>query len=299
MTQRPLSWNPSPRKIELFWGTINCSGPDECWLHKGKSDHPSSRILGWHTSSCRIAFVIDLISKGLPIPEDFDDFEVMHHCNATSCCNPNHLYLGRKKLMLRGSGGVYQIRNLVTGRIYIGSSTNVATRWYQHRRGMKDGVPPCRSMSDDLRRHGMESFVFEILEKCDRKVTRVCEQKWLNKYRPFDSTVIYNVCEDSTGPKGRKYPDSHKNAIRESLNGVSFTPERCAAISAARKASPKAKAAIEAHNADKRALSDDDVRRIRSLGKSGKQQWAIAEEFGVSRRVIRAILGGETYREVI
>jgi hypothetical protein len=150
-------------------------------------------------------------------------------------------------------------------------------------------------MIDDLRSHGMKSFVFEILEKCDRKDTRNCEQKWLDRYRPFDPQIIYNACEDSRSPRGRKYPDSHKNAISESLTGRDVAIETCVAISEGKKNSVKTKVAMATLNAAKRNLSDDDVRRIRSMNGGAT---AIAREMGVSRRVIRAILGGETYTEV-
>ena len=95
----PLAWNPSPRKIYLFWKSIDKRGPDDCWPCKNErcGRHPMSRLCGWYTSTYRIVFVLDLLSKGKSIPADFDSMKVCHSCDDSWCCNPAHLWLGTQK----------------------------------------------------------------------------------------------------------------------------------------------------------------------------------------------------------
>lgn len=92
----PLSWNPSPRKIQLFWKKIERLGPDDCWLCKNErhGKHPQSRLNGWYTSTYRIAFILDLMAQGRCIPDNFNKLNVCHNCDEPWCCNPAHLWLG-------------------------------------------------------------------------------------------------------------------------------------------------------------------------------------------------------------
>jgi hypothetical protein len=79
-------------KQELrFWGKVNkLAGSDACWLWMaGKfrrgygAFHVSGKLLKAH----RIAYTL---ANG-QIPKDIC---VCHRCDVTSCCNPNHLFLG-------------------------------------------------------------------------------------------------------------------------------------------------------------------------------------------------------------
>lgn len=64
--------------------------------------------------------------------------------------------------------GIYQIKNKVTGKIYIGQSVNILRRWQEHRcRPFKEGTN-CTNIPlyQSIRKHGIENFEFSILEEC-------------------------------------------------------------------------------------------------------------------------------------
>lgn len=69
--------------------------------------------------------------------------------------------------------GIYKITNLVNGKVYIGQSIDIYRRWAQHK---KIG----RNLSEDkysrdydkvlyraMRKYGVDSFEFSIVEKCE------------------------------------------------------------------------------------------------------------------------------------
>ena len=205
--------------------------------------------------------------------------------------------------------GVYQIRNLINGLIYVGSSEDLDNRWRIHQDRLKRGNHPNARLLADFQEHGLRSFIWEELELSDDDDLYAREDWWIDKLRPYDPNIGYNMYPSangkgfvrsaevrrriSDGHKGKRFTEEHRRKISESLTGLPRLYGE--AVSAGRKASPKAQAAIKALNAAKRVFSDEEVRRIRSMTGS---HTAIARELGVSRRVIRAILSGETYAEI-
>lgn len=60
---------------------------------------------------------------------------------------------------------VYKITNEATGWVYIGkTSDKPLTRWRSHISSMRRGMHPVGRMTYDLRKHGLQSFIFEVLK---------------------------------------------------------------------------------------------------------------------------------------
>jgi hypothetical protein len=91
--------------------------------------------------------------------------------------------------------GVYQIRNTVNGRIYVGSSTNLEgirnSRLFQLRMGK---VVFSRELQKDLEEFGAVSFEFSLLEVLENTETGAAKSdralaalhvRWLEKLQPF------------------------------------------------------------------------------------------------------------------
>ena len=105
--------------------------------------------------------------------------------------------------------GIYKIANLVNGKVYIGQSVDIYRRWAQHK---KIG----RNLSEDkysrdydkvlyraMRKYGVDSFEFSIVEKCDESALYEREQYWIKFYC---STIIegkgYNLNDGGAGGGG-------------------------------------------------------------------------------------------------
>ncbi|HEX7599263.1 MAG TPA: GIY-YIG nuclease family protein [Polyangia bacterium] len=90
--------------------------------------------------------------------------------------------------------GIFQIKNTKTGKILLGSSTNLHGPLNKHRFmlsiGRHDNVP----LQNDWKQFGPEAFAFEILEVvkpsdqpafCLEDELTLLEQIWLEKLQPF------------------------------------------------------------------------------------------------------------------
>ena len=60
--------------------------------------------------------------------------------------------------------GVYGIRRVDTGRIYIGSSVYIPRRWTQHRKQLRAGKHSNRALQSDWNVLGEDAFAFELVE---------------------------------------------------------------------------------------------------------------------------------------
>lgn len=92
--------------------------------------------------------------------------------------------------------GVYQIRNLRTSKIYIGSSSELKTRATVHKREIQKMRHSNKNINADA--FNGDDFIFEILEiiKCDfpeenRAMRRFCEYREI-KARLERGEVLYN-----------------------------------------------------------------------------------------------------------
>lgn len=86
--------------------------------------------------------------------------------------------------------GIYQIKNLVSGKLYIGSSNIVQKRWTQHRRELRTGIHSNPRLQNAWNKYGEENFEFSIVEVCDIDNLRNREQHFINSLSPF-----YNIAD--------------------------------------------------------------------------------------------------------
>ena len=81
--------------------------------------------------------------------------------------------------------GIYKITNIETGQCYIGQSVDIRTRLRDHiKAGLGIGTWNNRFYKE-LAERGPESFMYEILEECDRPQLNERERYWIEF---FDST---------------------------------------------------------------------------------------------------------------
>lgn len=90
--------------------------------------------------------------------------------------------------------GVYLIENSVTGRKYVGSSSNIDRRIKTHKQHLQKGCHNNRKLQKDYDMHGIESFKFIILEKdVAHDLLTAYEKYWIYKH---DAIVRYKGYND-------------------------------------------------------------------------------------------------------
>ena len=90
--------------------------------------------------------------------------------------------------------GVFRIRNLVSGRIFFGSSTNMHGPLDRNRFLLSINKHPNENLQRDWNNLGQEAFAFEVLETIPvrddpdpdySEDLAILEQIWLDKLLPF------------------------------------------------------------------------------------------------------------------
>lgn len=118
----------------------------------------------------------------------------------------------------RKKAGIYGIFNLVTGDFYIGSaiSNRFYYRFYRHLiKGL--GSKP---VSNSVNKHGLENFVFVILEYFPVEVTKknnpdlmALETSWIKKYFP-----PYNILLEAGNSFGYKHTEDTKQRMKDNYS---------------------------------------------------------------------------------
>ena len=77
--------------------------------------------------------------------------------------------------------GIYQIRCVRTGKIYVGSAVNLRARWDFHRRALaiKQHHNPHLQAAWNL--YGAESFEFSVLQYVEETQLLTIEQRWIER----------------------------------------------------------------------------------------------------------------------
>jgi group I intron endonuclease len=104
--------------------------------------------------------------------------------------------------IMYGKAGVYKITNKITGKVYIGSSSNLGNRKSEHFCKKSNGNPGLRK---DLKISSKGDFKFEVLEFCKAEHCIAVEQTYINYYkRLFGWNMLYNESPTAGSNLGAK-----------------------------------------------------------------------------------------------
>lgn len=91
------------------------------------------------------------------------------------------------------SAGVYQIRCIPTGKIYIGSTVNLRERWNRHWWSLRRDKHQNIFLQRAWNKHGEASFEFSVLEFVDESNLLHAEQAWINRTGCADRNIGFNI----------------------------------------------------------------------------------------------------------
>ncbi len=80
--------------------------------------------------------------------------------------------------------GIYQIRNIITGEIYVGSAVNLNRRKGEHFYYLKRNRHHSILLQRNYNKYGLDCFKFEILAHCPREYLIKLEQWFLDNLKP-------------------------------------------------------------------------------------------------------------------
>ena len=88
--------------------------------------------------------------------------------------------------------GIYQIRNLINGKVYIGSSVNLHVRALAHFNSLKRNAHENQKLQRAYNKYGLDKLVFEVLEYVEKDTLLEREQYYIDTLNAVNEG--YNIC---------------------------------------------------------------------------------------------------------
>lgn len=102
--------------------------------------------------------------------------------------------------------GIYLIRHIASGRIYLGSSLNMRVRRSQHIKDLNERKHSSPKLQNAWNKYGADAFEFEIVEECSGDDLFTREQALIDELAPF-----YNVLSFAgNGTRGYEWTDEQR-----------------------------------------------------------------------------------------
>lgn len=132
--------------------------------------------------------------------------------------------------------GVYQIKNLVNGNIYVGSSKDIIRRWKEHFREIKLKKHGNKYFQRSVLKYGYDSFECSVLIETDEEHRIENEQKTVDLLSKTNR--LYNIVLDVTklpkynnnkwrsDPVRIKIASERMSGSRNPMYGYRYTPEQ-------------------------------------------------------------------------
>ena len=156
--------------------------------------------------------------------------------------------------------GIYQIRNVRTNKVYVGSSIDIQKRWAEHRKSLNNARHPNKHLLRAWQRDGSANFSFEALEGVIEKTDLIArEQYWIDKTFCTEDAYGYNFCPTAGNSLGRVVSvetrikiskavkgkglgrvvsDETRKRLSMALTGRVFSPVHCSRISKSKQGKP-------------------------------------------------------------
>lgn len=125
--------------------------------------------------------------------------------------------------------GVYSIRCVPTGKVYVGSAVDFARRWRTHKQHLRNGTHHSQHLQRAWNKYGEPRFSFEILETAPKEDLIPLEQKYIDSMRACDVSRGYNMSPRAGSTFGLKLgtlTQAHRDKISASLRGRVCTDEQ-------------------------------------------------------------------------
>lgn len=192
--------------------------------------------------------------------------------------------------------GIYEIRNIVNGHIYIGSSKNVNSRIYGHFKELNCGKHGNLYLQRAFDKYGKDSFEGKLLIICNIDMLIFYEQMFIDAWKPG-----YNISSIAGRPD---MTDDVKYKISLANTGRIFSDDTRHNMSIAKVGNQYCKGRINSdYTRKKMSVSatgkkhSDEHNRNMGLSKKGNQYWKGRHHSEESREKISSTLKGRELPE--
>lgn len=88
---------------------------------------------------------------------------------------------------------VYEIRNLIDNKVYVGQSVNLKRRWRDHRKALDSSRHGNCYLQHAWVKHGSQAFAFNILEECAEEELNEREAFHIESFNSLSRNSGYNL----------------------------------------------------------------------------------------------------------
>lgn len=106
--------------------------------------------------------------------------------------------------------GIYQIKNIINNKIYIGSAINLYARFRSHKFDLRNNKHSNNKLQNSWNKNNEKNFIFEIIETCKKEILIEREQYYLDILKPE-----YNICKIAYSRIGTKNFNSKTNGFKK------------------------------------------------------------------------------------
>lgn len=167
--------------------------------------------------------------------------------------------------------GIYAITNTVNGKRYIGSASNLASRFRTHKARLNLDKHHSVKLQNAWRKYGPDCFRFEVLEFVANRANLVDrEQHWIDVHQAASASG-YNISPIAGSSLGVKHTEKAIRNMGESKIGIRCKPETREKISLANTGKKRKPEVVEkmaaARTGSKRSDETKMKMRMAHLGK--------------------------------
>lgn len=208
--------------------------------------------------------------------------------------------------------GIYQIKNLINGKIYIGSAVSFSDRWKVHRFDLRNNKHHNKYLQRAWDKYNEENFEFTVLELvADKNNLLMREQFWMDETQCYDPKIGYNLSKHAGSRLGVKASEETKKKMSELHKGNKYslghkhTEESKQKMKANKEYtqteefSEMRRKHTQGENNPTARLTESQVLEIRRLVKEGNlRDVDIARMFGITRHMVYSIKTYRTWKHV-
>jgi group I intron endonuclease len=201
---------------------------------------------------------------------------------------------------LKKVSGVYLFFNAVTGKSYVGSTKNLASRFREHLKGLRGNRHHSSRFQNSWNKYGEEAFNMCVVETAPIEGLFAREQHYLDLWQCANEKFGYNIKAEAGSSRGYKPSQENRRKHSEFMRArwASSDPKSVAAQKAASQPSEETRAKMSAWGRTGGLKNLTQKRKLATWihpehGTHVCGAWTIAIKFKVDQRSLIKVRRGE------
>ncbi len=121
--------------------------------------------------------------------------------------------------------GIYFIKNLVNGKLYVGSSLNITKRLYQYDYLLRHNKCHSPKLQASYNKHGREAFEYGVIQECPEADLKETERYWIDHHNSVNNG--YNCSNDTNcSTRGLKHSEETRLKMSKAQKILTACPKR-------------------------------------------------------------------------